>query len=85
MDINAVLGSVGNEELRVGAWVNVVGYVRDAKDLDLIRESDLVNGTGPGRSVYVEAVMLFPAGPVALGEYERILREALNVDRRLGR
>jgi hypothetical protein len=27
--------------------------------------------------------MVFPAGAIALGEYERILRNALDLDRRL--
>lgn len=70
-----------SEELRVGAWINVVGYVRDATRLPLNTE----DGVSKTRRVYVEAIMIFPAGAVALGEYERILREARNVDRRLGR
>lgn len=68
VDINAVLETVAADELRVGAWVNVLGYVR--------RE---------GPSVYVEAVMMFPAGAIAVGEYERILHNSLEVDRRVQR
>ena len=67
VDINPVLATVTSEELRVGAWVNVLGYVR-RKD-----------------AVYVEAVMLFPAGAVAVGEYERILQDSLGVERRVRR
>ncbi|RAK95107.1 nuclear telomere cap complex subunit Ten1 [Aspergillus ibericus CBS 121593] len=73
VDINAVLETVTSEELRVGAWVNVLGYVR---------RGDASLGSSP---VYVEAVMVFPAGAVALGEYERILQDALGVERRVRR
>ncbi|PYI04865.1 hypothetical protein BO78DRAFT_430955 [Aspergillus sclerotiicarbonarius CBS 121057] len=73
VDINAVLATVTSEELRVGAWVNVLGYVR---------RKDAVSESSP---VYVEAVMVFPAGAVALGEYERILQDSLGVERRVQR
>ena len=81
VDIKAVLESVTAEELCVGAWVNVIGYVRDTSDLPL-NGQDVVTSASK-RSVYIEAIMVFQAGPVALGEYERILRETQNVDRRL--
>lgn len=91
VDINALVESLTSEVLRVGAWVNVVGYVRDAgyPSLSLSKGEGLAGADAGAskmtRPVYVEAVMVFPAGPVALGEYERVLREARNVDRRLGR
>ncbi|RAQ65674.1 hypothetical protein COH20_011574 [Aspergillus flavus] len=68
VDVNAVLGTVTADELRVGAWVNVLGYVR--------REES---------SAYVEAVMVFRAEAIAVGEYERILHNSLEVDRRVQR
>ncbi|KAE8401373.1 telomere capping, CST complex subunit-domain-containing protein [Aspergillus pseudonomiae] len=68
VDVNAVLQTVTADELRVGAWVNVLGYVR--------REES---------SVYVEAVMVFRAGAIAVGEYERILHHSLEVYRRVRR
>lgn len=71
VDINAVLETVTSEELRVGAWVNVLGYVRRSKNA--------------GETIYVEAVMVFPAGAIALGEYERILYESMEVERRVQR
>ncbi|GFF52567.1 hypothetical protein CNMCM8927_006805 [Aspergillus lentulus] len=79
VDVNAVLESVTAEELRVGAWVNVVGYVRrsDGGDHDVLRKLMMSN------PVYVEAVIVFSAGTVELGEYERVLREALEVERRI--
>lgn len=66
VNINPLLESITAEELRVGVWVNVLGYVRRRIDR---KEED-----------YVEPVMVFPAGAVALGEYERIVRDAQDVD-----
>lgn len=82
VDINAVLETVTSEELSVGAWVNVLGYVRRNRRSD--DDDSAVSQSNPN-PVYVEAVMLFPAGAVALGEYERILQEALGVERRMRR
>lgn len=68
VDINPLLETVTSEELRVGAWINVLGYVRKQRQI-------------PGENEeYIEAVMVFPAGAVALGEYERIVRDAQDVD-----
>ncbi|PLB46882.1 hypothetical protein P170DRAFT_511551 [Aspergillus steynii IBT 23096] len=71
VDINAVLETVTSEELRVGAWVNVLGYVRRSMIA--------------GETIYVEAIMVFAAGAIALGEYERILHESMEVERRVQR
>ncbi|KAL4761641.1 nuclear telomere cap complex subunit Ten1 [Aspergillus foveolatus] len=73
VDVNAVLETVTWEELCVGAWVNVIGYVR--------REPGQNLGGEPSDSVYVDAVVVFPAGAVDLGEYERILCDLLLVER----
>lgn len=81
VDINAVLETVTSQELSVGAWVNVLGYVRRKRRSD----GDPALSESNPNPVYVEAVMVFPAGAVALGEYERILQEALGVERRVRR
>ena len=67
VDINPLLETITAEELRVGAWVNVLGYVRRHRQAE-------------DQKYYVEAVMVFPAGAVALGEYERVVRDAQDVD-----
>ncbi|KAJ5575419.1 hypothetical protein N7450_009318 [Penicillium hetheringtonii] len=98
VDINAVLEDVTSEELRVGAWLNVLGYVRDAQSPSLSFSSSqldsqsqqpnemtsaMVSTTVPPRPVHIDAVLVFPAGAIALGEYERILRNVQDVERRL--
>lgn len=95
-DINAVLEGLTSEELRVGSWLNVLGYVREStisassiystqQSSQESSESTLAGTptTVPSRPVYVEAVMIFPAGAIELGEYERILRNANDVERRI--
>jgi hypothetical protein len=97
VDVNAVLQDLTSEQLRVGAWLNVLGYVRDAATPNPSFSSSQLSsqqsngapeiGTAPvrvtPRPVHIDAVMVFPAGAIALGEYERILRNALDLDRRL--
>jgi hypothetical protein len=97
VDVNAVLQDLTSEELRVGAWLNVLGYVRDSDTSSPSFSSSQLSSqqsTGPSetvtapirvtpRPVHIDAVMVFPAGGIALGEYERILRNAQDVERRL--
>lgn len=62
----------------MGAWVNIVGYVRRVP----ASSTAAVAITGAAESrMHVDAVMVFPAGAIALGEYERTLSDVLEVDR----
>ncbi|KAJ5679086.1 hypothetical protein N7462_007330 [Penicillium macrosclerotiorum] len=92
VDINAVLADLTSEELRVGSWLNVLGYVRDTNPPVSSFSSSQSNGNEVTQSlptkvaprpVYVDAVMVFSAGAIALGEYERILRTVQDVERRI--
>jgi hypothetical protein len=91
VDINALLEEVTAEALRVGTWLNVVGYVREIESVqpissfsstpeDVDRPNERPSTVSP-RPVYIEAIMIFPAGAIALGEYERILRNSQDVER----
>ncbi|KAF3394493.1 hypothetical protein F1880_005296 [Penicillium rolfsii] len=97
VDVNAVLQDLTSDQLRVGAWLNVLGYVRDAVTPNQSFSSSQLSsqqstgasetGTAPirviPRPVHIDAVMVLPAGAIALGEYERILRNALDLDLRM--
>ncbi|KAJ5585124.1 uncharacterized protein N7459_004924 [Penicillium hispanicum] len=96
VDINAILEDVTSEQLRVGSWLNVLGYVRDStvptSSFSSTQQSSQESSQTPAatiftkvspRPVYVEAIMAFPAGAIELGEYERILRNAQDVERRM--
>ncbi|KAJ5385198.1 Telomere length regulation/capping TEN1 [Penicillium concentricum] len=90
VDINALLEDLTAEELRVGTWLNVVGYVRESETVprpssfystpDDASRSSQRHSTVPPRPVYVEAIMVFPAGAIAIGEYERILCNSRRVE-----
>jgi hypothetical protein len=94
VDINAILEDLTAEELRVGTWLNVVGYVRESELVpplsppssfpstrgDANRPNQRLSAIPP-RPVYVEAIMVFPAGAISIGEYERILCNSQHVER----
>ncbi|KAL2821062.1 CST complex subunit Ten1 [Aspergillus granulosus] len=86
VDINAVLETVTWEQLCVGAWVTVLGYVRrgfsDAAAAATGKGSSTASPASPSsNSVSVEAVVILSAGAVNLGEYERILYDAQEVEK----
>lgn len=77
MDINNILDSVNRNDLQVGAWLNVLGYVR----------SETQRGDGPvppspANHIYIEALMIFAAGALHIGEYEKALRDMQEMDQR---
>ncbi|KAL4933647.1 nuclear telomere cap complex subunit Ten1 [Aspergillus undulatus] len=86
VDITGLLETVTWEELCVGAWVNVIGYVRRGPDTaaalalngEKLKEAASAQTSD---SVFVDAVVIFPAGAIDLGEYEQILSDALEVER----
>lgn len=109
VDINALIETVRFEELCVGAWVNVLGYVRHWQhqhghqngsghqdryrsrydQQQEVQRRQLLsgqaqNGPIPAETcpVYVDAVMLFSAGPFEIGEYERIVKDTQDIERR---
>lgn len=55
VDIEHVLERIKHDELQVGAWVNVLGYVERRKE----------------KGVFVQAVAVWNAGNVDLGTYEK--------------
>ncbi|KAJ5215083.1 hypothetical protein N7468_010762 [Penicillium chermesinum] len=96
VDVNAVLENMNAEQLRVGAWLNIMGYIRDANTSSSFTSSQMdsqseSSQSSPGamsagvtpRPVCVEAVMVFSAGAIAVGDYERILRQAQEVEQRI--
>ncbi|KAL3451284.1 CST complex subunit Ten1 [Aspergillus insuetus] len=95
VDVNAVLETVTWEQLCVGAWVTVLGYVRRGFSTAAVASTAWDGGKGGFTSssapilpfsdsglVSVDAVVILPAGAVDLGEYERILYDAQQVERR---
>lgn len=94
VDINVILESLKREDMQVGAWVNVVGYVED-----ILKDGKREQGQEQGKAILVKqngncareaprammvrvhAVMLWSAGAVKIGEYEKVLEERLKLER----
>jgi len=82
VDVTLLLEGLKREDIEVGAWVNVIGYVEDVvKDAGRKmngkrKEEGQVEAGGPVK-VRVKAVMLWSAGGVKVGEYERVLEERI--------
>ncbi|OJD10219.1 hypothetical protein ACJ73_09883, partial [Blastomyces percursus] len=120
VDITLLLESLTATDLQVGAWLNVLGYIRERRcpspaattatnkkvhpspadrkrappqslaadrHASVAGEGGSTTATGApiARSIYVEAVMIFSADAVQLGEYERVLQEWEEADRRVAR
>lgn len=83
VDVNLLLENLKREDIVVGAWVNIVGYVEEAmKKREKVRGLD--GNMGLGRIdrvdlVKVQAIMLWSAGSIKIGEYESALSERLEL------
>lgn len=86
VDINLLLDQLSHTLIAVGNWINVFGYVRQPIppcNSGVQPKPSKSNGRDiPIPSIYVEAVMLIPAGPVRVEEYERALIESREMETR---
>ena len=84
VNVNLLLESLKREDTQVGAWVNVMGYVDEVCDC----KRGLKEGTKDEREdsgivqIKVKAIMLWSAGGVKLGEYERALEGRLRIQKK---
>ncbi len=83
VDVNLLLENLRREDIAVGAWVNIIGYVEEminqreqAKDLDGTMGQE---GISRVDMVKVQAIMLWSAGGIKIGEYERALIQRLEL------
>ena len=81
VDINVYIESVKRYNIQIGTWLNVFGYVRDRPAPQGAKR----RGSDRFPAIYVDAVMILPAGTIDVGSYERILRDAQEADRRVHR
>lgn len=73
-------------DTQVGEWVNVVGYVTAGGDSSSRTRDEEGGKEVDGRRrvfVNVQAIMLWSAGSVRIGEYERVLAERQRLDKEL--
>ena len=94
VDVNVVLESLKREDMQLGAWVNVMGYVGEVlregkrgqengqrKTVLAKKKEDGVPGGPRAVRVRVQAIMLWSAGAVKIGEYEGSLEERLKMEK----
>ena len=95
VDVNVVLEGLKREDTQVGAWINVVGYVEEVVKEGKRAQGQAQEKMGPATRngervregprvvrVRVQAVVLWNAGGVKIGEYERTLENRLKLEER---
>ncbi|OJD10998.1 hypothetical protein AJ78_08137 [Emergomyces pasteurianus Ep9510] len=95
VDVNLLLESLEATDLQVGSWLNVLGYIRERLQPETLSSAfnklahlshrNLSSPSEVTRSTYVEAVMVFSADAIHLGEYERVLQDWVDADKRIKR
>ena len=81
VNIDLTLSTLKVTDTQVGEWVNIMGYITDgtqSKGVESRKE-----GNDLGLIVSVQAIILWSAGSIKLGEYERTLDERKEVEIRL--
>ncbi|EEQ33821.1 conserved hypothetical protein [Microsporum canis CBS 113480] len=92
VDINLLLGDINHTSIQIGVWLNVLGYIREDsfyddyrrnkdESISKIREQKVQKTAA--LPVYIQAVMILPAGSVRIGEYEKVLDDMQQVERRI--
>lgn len=75
--VDQVLQTTKPSDIEDGAWINVVGYIidgpRTAGERAVSDERKARSRRRKGSAVYVQALMLWSAGTINLGAYERAL------------
>jgi hypothetical protein len=75
VDICLVLETVKAEVLESGCWINVIGYVRRPDSSQRKRKRQGSESTTAANTVAVQAVLLWNAGAIKVGNYEEIVSQ----------
>lgn len=85
MDVTLLLETLAGTDTQVGEWLNVIGYVIAAGDGPSAGTAGREGGArgrddaGGKVLVRIQAILLWSAGSVKIGEYERALTERQRV------
>lgn len=81
MDVNLLLSSLKTTDTQPGEWVNVMGYVQ-------AKTTQPAHGKGGHKGmcnglvrVKIQAIMLWSAGSLKLGEYEKALASRMDMEK----
>ncbi|MCJ1265652.1 hypothetical protein MMC22_005532 [Lobaria immixta] len=79
VDVNLLLSTLKTTDTQRGEWVNIVGYVQGRTTN--LRPESRARKSRPDEvvGVKVQAIMLWSAGDVTLGEYEKALVERKHI------
>ncbi|KAI9753363.1 MAG: hypothetical protein M4579_005188 [Chaenotheca gracillima] len=76
VDVGLLLSTLDRTNMEVGAWINIIGYICVVPEVTTQSKK-----TRPaGETVYVQAIMIWSAGAIDVGEYERVLRQRESVE-----
>lgn len=86
-DIKVILETVKREDLELGAWVNVMGYIsgieaaRSVDQSSSIAKSKQISSAALA-TVTIQAIMLWNAGAINLADYEKAVHHRLQAQAR---
>jgi len=72
--IDNVLESVRSELLQVGAWVNIIGYVRPRTQINAPSRKHKRSSSKKLSIPTVEVIMIWSAGAIKLADYQSAVR-----------
>lgn len=68
VDVEHLLGTLKSSETQVGEWVNVMGYITPEP-----RDEHTMETQNTWKSAFIQAIVLWSAGPIRLDKYESSL------------
>lgn len=77
VDVRLLLERLTAEQISVGEWVNIIGYISSAPPAPVNNAS---KRKVEAPAVHVQALMLWSAGPLDISRYENHLRRTLGKD-----
>ncbi|MCJ1464881.1 hypothetical protein MMC07_003496 [Pseudocyphellaria aurata] len=81
VDVNLLLSTLKTTDTQRGEWVNVVGYVEGRISNLTLEQRDRKGRPDEIIGVKLQAIMLWSAGDVQVGNYERTLAERKHLQR----
>ncbi|KAK7220523.1 hypothetical protein V2G26_008526 [Clonostachys chloroleuca] len=76
VDVSLVLETLGEEQTRVGEWVNVIGYITARADAPSAPTAP--STSTQAASVHIQALVLWSTGPLNVDRYEMSFEKKIN-------
>lgn len=82
VDLALVLESLKSDELQSGTWLNIIGYVSKCAPIRNKEQAPGPTSMETGRKS-IQALVVWNAGALRLGDYERILSQQQDMMKQL--